>query len=95
MEPVSAHNLVTIKFGRVAFPQPFRAPTQLSVRQTVTLGFAIMVLADNLAILRCPACGGMMKLVRSVPRPQGLSPLNVLSCTSCNEVEVREEKRVA
>ena len=54
-----------------------------------------MVLADNLAILRCPSCGGLMKLVRSVPRPEGLPPLNVISCMSCNEVEVKEEKRVA
>jgi hypothetical protein len=59
------------------------------------LGFATMVLADNLAILRCPACGGMMKLVRSVPRPEGLPPLIVMSCMSCNEVEVKEERRVA
>jgi hypothetical protein len=54
-----------------------------------------MILADNLAILRCPACGGMMKLVRTVPRPEGLPPLIVMSCTSCNEVEVKEERRVA
>ena len=54
-----------------------------------------MILADNLAILRCPACGGMMKLVRSVPRPEGLPPLVVMSCTSCSEVEVKEERRVA
>jgi hypothetical protein len=59
------------------------------------MGFATMILADNLAILRCPACGGMMKLVRSVPRPEGLPPLIVMSCTSCNEVEVKEERRVA
>jgi hypothetical protein len=59
------------------------------------LGFASMILADNLAILRCPSCGGMMKLLRSVPRPEGLPPLLVISCTSCNEVEVKEEKRVA
>jgi hypothetical protein len=54
-----------------------------------------MILADNLAILRCPACGGIMKLLRTVPRPEGLAPLIVISCTSCNEVEVKEEKRVA
>jgi len=54
-----------------------------------------MVLADNLAILRCPACGGVMKLIRSVPRSEGLPPLIVVSCTSCNEVEVKEAKRVA
>jgi hypothetical protein len=59
------------------------------------MGFATMVLADNLAILRCPSCGGLMKLVRSVPRPEGLPPLIVISCMSCNEVEVKEEKRVA
>jgi len=59
------------------------------------LGFATMVLADNLAILRCPSCGGMMKLVRTVPRPEGLPPLVVMSCTSCSEVEVKEERRVA
>jgi hypothetical protein len=58
-------------------------------------GFATMILADNLAILRCPSCGGVMKLVRSVPRPEGLPALIVVSCTSCNEVEVKEEKRVA
>jgi hypothetical protein len=54
-----------------------------------------MILADNLAILRCPSCGGIMKLLRTVPRPEGLPPLTVISCTSCNEVEVKEEKRVA
>jgi hypothetical protein len=59
------------------------------------MGFATMVLADNLAILRCPSCGGLMKLVRSVPRPEGLPPLIVISCMSCNEVEVKEERRVA
>jgi hypothetical protein len=59
------------------------------------VGFATMVLADNLAIMRCPSCGGLMKLVRSVPRPEGLPPLIVISCMSCNEVEVKEEKRVA
>jgi hypothetical protein len=54
-----------------------------------------MVLADNLPILRCPSCGGAMKLIRSVPRPEGLPDLLVVACSSCNEVEVKEEKRVA
>jgi hypothetical protein len=31
-----------------------------------------MILADNLPILRCPSCGGSMKLVRTVPRLGGL-----------------------
>jgi len=52
-----------------------------------------MILADNLAIVRCASCGGMMKLVRTVPRPEGLPPLIVMSCTSCNEVDVKEEDR--
>jgi hypothetical protein len=59
------------------------------------LGVAIMVLADNLPILRCPSCGGAMRLIRSVPRPEGLPDLLVVACASCNEVEVKEEKRVA
>jgi hypothetical protein len=54
-----------------------------------------MILADNLPILRCPSCGGAMKLIRGVPRPEGLPDLLVVACLSCNEVEVKEEKRVA
>jgi hypothetical protein len=54
-----------------------------------------MVLADNLPILRCPSCSGAMKLIRSVPRPDGLPDLLVVACPSCNEVEVKEGKRVA
>ena len=53
-----------------------------------------MVLADNLPILRCSACGNIMRLVRTVPRP-GEADLRVVICSSCNEVEVKEEKRVA
>jgi hypothetical protein len=59
------------------------------------LGVPIMILADNLPILRCPSCSDAMKLIRSVPRPDGLPDLLVVACQSCNEVEVREEKRVA
>src|SRR5258708_3602139 len=59
------------------------------------VGVAIMVLADNLPILRCPSCGGAMKLIRSVPRPEGLADLLFVACSSCNEVDVKEEKRVA
>lgn len=54
-----------------------------------------MVLADNLPILRCASCGGTMKLIRSVPRPEGLPDLHVLACPYCSEVEVKEGKRVA
>jgi hypothetical protein len=54
-----------------------------------------MVLADNLPILRCLCCGGIMKLVRTVPRVQGLSALFVIACSACNEVEVKEEQRAA
>jgi hypothetical protein len=54
-----------------------------------------MTLADNLPILRCPSCGGAMKPIRSVPRPERLPELLVVACPSCNEVEVKEEKRVA
>jgi len=54
-----------------------------------------MILADNLPILRCPSCSGAMKLIRSVPRPEGLPDLLVIACTFCSEVEVKEEKRVA
>jgi hypothetical protein len=53
-----------------------------------------MVLADNLPILCCPSCSGAMKLIRSVPRSDGLPDLLVVACPSCNEVEVKEEKRV-
>jgi hypothetical protein len=82
-----------------AAPLPFRhhcgRRLGYQFRTLSHLGFASMVLADNLAIVRCPSCGGMMKLLRSVPRPEGLPPLLVISCTSCNEVEIKEEKRVA
>ena len=54
-----------------------------------------MILADNLAMVRCPNCGGIMKLIRCVPRPEGLPDLIVVACTSCNELEVHVEKRVA
>jgi hypothetical protein len=54
-----------------------------------------MVLADNLPILRCLCCGGIMKLVRTVPRVQGLPALFVIACSACNEVEVKEEQRAA
>jgi len=63
------------------------------VRSFSVFGLATMILADNLAIVRCASCGGMMKLVRTVPRPEGLPPLIVMSCTSCNEVDVKEEDR--
>ena len=56
---------------------------------------AIMNMADNLPMQRCPSCGNMMKLVRSVPRLGGLPDLHFVVCPSCNEVDVREEKRVA
>jgi hypothetical protein len=52
-----------------------------------------MILADNLAIQRCPSCGAAMKLIRSVPRPHGLPDLLVVACQYCDEVEVKEEKR--
>jgi hypothetical protein len=54
-----------------------------------------MILADNLPILRCPSCGDVMKLVRTVPRLGGLPDLVVLACSTCNEVEVKEERRAA
>jgi hypothetical protein len=54
-----------------------------------------MVLADNLPISRCLCCGDMMKLVRTVPRVQGLPGLVVVACAACNEVEVKEEQRAA
>jgi len=58
-------------------------------------GFAIMVLPDNLPILRCPACGDIMKLVRSVQRLGGLPDLSVVACLSCNETEVKDVTRAA
>ena len=64
-------------------------------RRRVTLGIAIMVLPDNLPILCCRSCGGIMKLVRTVPRLGGLPELHFVSCSSCNDVEVKEETRVA
>jgi hypothetical protein len=54
-----------------------------------------MVLTDNLPILRCLCCGNIMKLVRTVPRVGGLPSLVVVACSSCNEVEVKEERRAA
>jgi hypothetical protein len=54
-----------------------------------------MVLSDNLPILRCLCCGNIMKLVRTVPRVGGLPSLVVVACSSCNEVEVKEERRAA
>jgi hypothetical protein len=54
-----------------------------------------MNLANNLAMLRCQACGGMMKLVRSVPKPEGHSDLLFFACSSCGEVDVKEEKSAA
>jgi hypothetical protein len=54
-----------------------------------------MILADNLPILRCPSCGGVMKLVRTVPRLGGLTDLLVVTCSSCNEVQVNEDRRAA
>jgi hypothetical protein len=54
-----------------------------------------MVLADNLPILRCLCCGDMMRLVRTVPRVGGLPALFVIACSSCSEVEVKEERSAA
>ncbi len=54
-----------------------------------------MNLANNLALLRCQACGGIMKLVRSVPKPEGRSNLLFFTCASCGEVDVKEEKCAA
>jgi hypothetical protein len=59
------------------------------------LGVASMILADNLTILRCPSCGNIMKPVRSVPKPEARSNLLFFACTSCSEVDVKEEKLVA
>jgi hypothetical protein len=56
---------------------------------------AIMILADNLPILRCPSCGGSMKLVRTAPRLRGLPDLLVVVCSSCTEVDVKEVNRAA
>ena len=49
-----------------------------------------MVLSDNLPIQRCPSCGNIMKLVRSVPRLGGLPDLHFVACPSCNETEVKD-----
>jgi hypothetical protein len=54
-----------------------------------------MVLADNLPISRCLCCGDIMKLVRTVPGAGGLPGLVVVTCSACNEVEVKEERRAA
>jgi len=54
-----------------------------------------MVLPDNLPILRCPACGDIMKLVRSVQRLGGLPDLSVVACLACNETEVKDVTRAA
>jgi hypothetical protein len=56
---------------------------------------AVMILADNLPILRCPSCGGSMKLVRTVPRLGRLPDLLVVVCSSCTEVDVKEVNRAA
>jgi hypothetical protein len=63
-----------------------------------------MMVSDNLPILRCPSCGNMMKLLRTVPRldqrgpdPQGggLPDLLVFLCPSCNEIETKEDNKAA
>jgi transcription elongation factor Elf1 len=58
-------------------------------------GGCIMNLANNLAMLRCQSCGGIMKLVRSVPKPEGHSVLLFFTCPSCGEADVKEEKSAA
>jgi hypothetical protein len=71
--------------------------TNLSVISAIRLpriGGAIMILPDNLPILCCPSCGGIMKQLRVIPRP-GSPNLQVVACLSCNEVQVLEEKRAA
>ena len=60
----------------------------------LAIGVAIMILPDNLPILCCPSCGGIMKQVRNIPRP-GSPNLQVVACLCCNEVEVLEEMRAA
>jgi hypothetical protein len=59
-------------------------------RASFNIGANTMILADNLPILRCPSCGGVMKLVRSVPRLGTLPDLLVVACSSCEEVQVKE-----
>jgi hypothetical protein len=53
-----------------------------------------MTLANNLPIMRCPLCRGTMRLVRMVPMA-GQPDLLVVGCVSCNEVEVKEDRRAA
>src|SRR6202035_68098 len=78
----------------VAFLPPLRRSTRLSLRHRV-IRRRIMNLANNLAMLRCQDCGGIMKLVRSVPKPEGHSDLLFFACSSCGEVDVKEEKSAA
>jgi hypothetical protein len=53
------------------------------------------IVIDNFPLLRCPACGNVMKLVRNVPRSGGLPDLAVFACPSCSEVETKEDRRSA
>jgi hypothetical protein len=54
-----------------------------------------MILADNLPILHCPRCDNVMRLVRTVPRLGGLLDLLFVACSSCDEVQVKEDRHVA
>jgi hypothetical protein len=62
--------------------------------ESAMVTFMTMV-TDNFPLLRCPACGNVMRLVRNVPRPGGLPNLAVFACASCSEVETREDRRSA